>query len=524
MLIIYSAIQVYCINRLSVNYDEGSFASYGASLLKFQREKDVILYESKLPITALNMFPRAVEQVIKPNLKKDWTHATSDIIHGRYISLFISIVLGLLILKWSRELYNSRVALFVFFLYLLCPNFLAHGIFVSSDIFACFFMTLILYYLWRYFLHQRGRDFIFMSVATGLAQISKFSMFHLFILIPVLAFAILIYKRKNNGPSFHFSWKKTFAFAGLFLLINWLIICTSHLFYQVFLPIKDYTFMSDPFNGLQQFFLDIIPGLPVPLPSSYIGSMDAVLYFDDLGGGVKGSLNGAPYILGESSINGFWYYYFVTLFFKLPIPVLLLWLATLLLLFIDFSKKSFIKNEIFLVIPALYFLVYMNFFYSTQVGIRHIMIIFPLLYILSGKVISHLMERKKQYIIYGLLLYESISVFSYFPHFLPYTNEFILNKKFAYKKIADANLCYGEGGKFLNEYIAKHKEAIYLPDKPVAGKIVMEVNEMVNLNIATIHKYDWVRGLDPVAHIHSQYLVFEVSPNMADSLGKLYVK
>ncbi len=158
-----------------------------------------------------------------------------------------------------------------------------------------------------------------MSVATGLAQISKFSMFHLFILIPVLALAIFIYKRKNNGEPLHFSWKKTFAFAGLFLLINWLIICTSHLFYQVFLPIKDYTFMSDPFNGLQQFFLDIIPGLPVPLPSSYIGSMDAVLYFDDLGGGVKGSLNGAPYILGESSINGFWYYYFVTLFFKLPI-------------------------------------------------------------------------------------------------------------------------------------------------------------------------------------------------------------
>jgi hypothetical protein len=35
--------------------------------------------------------------------------------------------------------------------------------------------------------------------------------------------------------------------------------------------------------------------------------LDAVIYFDRLGGGVPGSLNGAPYILGEHSRFGFWY-------------------------------------------------------------------------------------------------------------------------------------------------------------------------------------------------------------------------
>src|SRR5215510_12918619 len=101
MLFLYSAIQVYCINQLSINYDEGAFASYGTSLLKFQREKDVMRYESKLPITALNMIPRAIEQVFHTNLKRTWPESAVDIIRGRYISLFVSILLGILIFRWS---------------------------------------------------------------------------------------------------------------------------------------------------------------------------------------------------------------------------------------------------------------------------------------------------------------------------------------------------------------------------------------------------------------------------------------
>jgi hypothetical protein len=515
MLVVYSALQIFCINQLSVNYDEGSFASYGVTILKFQREKDVIRYESKLPITALNMIPRAIEQIFKPGLKKQYDAAQSDIIRGRYISLFVSVLLGLVIFKWSKKLYNSRTALFSLLFYLLCPNFLAHGIFTSSDIFACFFMTLSLYYLWRFCLEQKTRFFIFMSVATALAEISKFSMFHLFIIIPLLLVIVRLRLKKDNGSQQYFSAKKILSYTVLFICINWLIICAAHFFYQVFLPMKDYEFMSSSFKNLQH----LLPWLPIPLPSSYISSMDAVMYFDQLGGGVKGSLNGPIYILGESSNKGFWYYYFVTLFLKLPIPVLIVWLGSMFLFFRNFNRSNFFRNEIFLLLPAFYFLIYMNFFYSTQVGIRHILIIFPLLYIFSGRFISKLFEWKKQFILYLLIAWQAVSVFNYFPHFLPYTNEFIWNKKMAYKKIADSNLCYGEGRKFLEKYLVKNKDAIVLPEKPVAGKIVMEVNEMLNKDIRTMGKYDWVNKLTPVDHIHSQYLVFDVKQSFIDSMN-----
>lgn len=513
---LYSVIQVFCLNQLSPTYDEGSFAAYGATILKFQRQKDVIKYESKLPITALNMLPRAIEQVFDPALDKTMEESITDIIYGRYVSLLVTIFLGLLIFKWTSQLYNSRTGLFSLLLFLLCPNFLAHGIFVSSDIFAAFFMTLSLYYLWKFANEQKTGHLIIMSFATALAQISKFSMVHLFILIPVLLFAFRFLKKET--PSLKkFTFKRSLGHAALFLFINWLIICTAHFFYQVFLPMSDYSFMSSTFKNWQPAF----SWLPIPLPSSYLCSLDAVMYFDQLGGGVQNSLNGAPYILGQTSIKGFWFYYFVVLLFKVPIPILLVWLGSLFLIPVNFKRSFFFRHEIFLLLPVLYFLIYMNFFYSTQVGIRHIIIIFPLLFVFAGRFITKIFESKKQFILYLMLIYTTISVCNYFPHFLPYTNEFIMNKKLAYRKIADTNLCYGEGKNYLEKYLTENPEAILLPEKPISGKIVMEVNEMLNMNIRTVGKYDWIHELIPVDHIHSQYLIFEVTGTKADSLQKI---
>src|ERR1043165_5609681 len=130
-LSVYTIIQVYCINQLTPNYDEGSFASYGITILKFQGKKDIAHYDSKLPITAINVLPRAVEQVFNPGLVKT-ENANEDVVRGRYMSLLVSLLLALLIFKWARELYDKKTAFFCLTLYLLCPNFLAHGIFVSS--------------------------------------------------------------------------------------------------------------------------------------------------------------------------------------------------------------------------------------------------------------------------------------------------------------------------------------------------------------------------------------------------------
>lgn len=516
-LLLYVSIQSYCIQKLSLNYDEGSFATYGATILKLQGKKDIVRFESKLPITALNMLPRAIQQVFHPHLSK--IDYESDIIAGRYISLLAAIILSLVIYYWTKLLYGKKAALFSFFIFLLCPNFLAHGVFVSSDIFACLFTTLCFLFLWKFSKSRALKDFLLMSLFTGLALISKFSMLHLIILIPLLLFINTLYKKKK-GDIRNINWRKTIFLFCTFVLINWFIISISHLFYGMFVPLNDYHFVSGTFQNIQSLFHPLGDYLFVPFPSSYIQSMDAVMYFDKIGGGQPVSINGAPYILGEYSTHGFWYYYFVVLFYKLPISLLFLIGALIFLYFKKEIRKTFITSEMYLLVPVLYFLVYLDFFYSTQIGIRHIMIILPLLYIALGNCIAEI----KFINYYGpvFLSYQFISVALYFPDFLPYTNEFIINKKNAYKKIADTNLCYGQGLTFLSEHLKKNKDAVYLPTHPVAGEVIIEVNELLDIHETSTGKYNWIKNMSPVDHIHSQYLIYQITKQQADSLKKIY--
>src|SRR5436190_5587336 len=192
-------MQVYCINRLSLTYDEPLFAAYGMTILKFQGKKDIQQFDTKLPVTVLNILPRAVEQIFNPGLKKAGEEVDKDIIKGRYISLLVTVLLGLIIYRWSAELYNKKVAVFSLLFFLLCPDILAHGIFVSTDIYAALFLTATFYFLWKYRQSNHVRYFILFSLSAALAQISKFSMLHLFILFPLL---LLFSQNTTTNSSF----------------------------------------------------------------------------------------------------------------------------------------------------------------------------------------------------------------------------------------------------------------------------------------------------------------------------------
>ena len=516
LIILYIAVQSYCINKLTINIDEPVFGLYGFTILKLQGNKDIETYGSKLPIVALNGIPRAFEQILHPGLEKaDW--GFEDFRRGRYVTLVASIMLGLLVFQWTKELYGEFAGLFSFLFYLLCPNFLTHSIFVHTDVYASLFLTACFYYLWKYHQTNKLKHFILFSLAVALAEISKFSMVFLYLLVPVLLltrYFLGLNSKENRRQS-------TLVLLGIFLLINIFIISASHLFYQMFLPLKEYHFRSSTFVRLQEIF----GFLPVPLPSSYVSSMDDIMYLDAIGNGTQISISNPPYILGRYNPFGFWYFYFVTLFYKIPIATLLIWLGSIIYTIMKFSRPSFFRREFYLLLPVVFYLIYLDFFYTTQLGIRHIMIILPSLFIFSGVLYSWLHANGKKWIVFLLFAYQFISVALYFPHFLPYTNEFIMDKKMVYKKLGDTNLSFNEGGFFLKSYLEKNKDAIVAPGSIMAGKIVLDANGVLGLNSGAKGKryeFIWAKDLIPVDHIHSQFLIYDITPKMADSLRNIY--
>src|SRR5205085_10886819 len=98
-----------------------------------------------------------------------------------------------------------------------------------------------------------------------------------------------------------------------------------------------------------------------------------------------------------------------------------------------------------------------------------LLIVFPLLYIALGKLFQYTASARLQYklLAAGAIAYSFISVAIYYPYIIPYTNEFVSNKKTVYKKILDSSIDYGQADESVSTFIATHpcyKKASSLPD------------------------------------------------------------
>jgi len=269
--------------------------------------------------------------------------------------------------------------------------------------------------------------------------------------------------------------------------------------------LKDYHFRSALFQSIQSS--GVADQIPLPLPVPYIEGFDATYHMMELGAGHP-LVSGQNYLLGEKRVHrGFWNYYFVVLFFKTPIPYLLLLAAWL---FIK-ERKLMITSAGFIIgFAALYYILLFSFINEVQIGIRHLLLLYPLLYVLAGKVTQLCLRSGTKNIAFGLFAIYSIATFYfYFPNLISYTNELIPVKKDAYKVMADSNIDFGQGWYALEKYLKAHSDVRLMGSKPEEGKFVIGVNDYLDLNGK--HDFYWVYNLKPVAHINHCFLLFNVT-------------
>jgi hypothetical protein len=255
--------------------------------------------------------------------------------------------------------------------------------------------------------------------------------------------------------------------------------------------------------------------MPVPYP--YLQGLDLIRYNEQ-----SGSSYGNIYLLGHiSAVKGFPGYFIVASLLKVPIATQVI---LILALIVYFSKKDrragFFRNEIFLLISVAFFAIYLNFFYNTQIGIRHFLPVFPLLYVFSGNLFTGWrgFSFMQKALSWGLMAYLFVSVFSYSPYHLSYFNEIVWDRTQAYKYLADSNIDWGQGQNELWQYISDHPAAIYQPGKVRSGQIIVSVNDLVGINIDP-DEYVWLRdNFEPMDTIAYSYLVYDISPAELDAM------
>jgi hypothetical protein len=177
-------------------------------------------------------------------------------------------------------------------------------------------------------------------------------------------------------------------------------------------------------------------------------------------------------------------------------------------------RASFLRREVFFLLPFIAFTLYFNYFFSAQTGIRYYLVVFPLMCVFAG----HMFRDWRAVPAWAkatsavLVIYLALSVLSYFPHFIPYFNELVWDKTQTYKYLSDSNLEWGQSQRDLQRFLAAHPEAVYDPLTVQSGLLVVSGSDLVGV-LAPPERYAWLRGnFRPVETVAYAYFVYRISP------------
>jgi len=520
----FMLMDVASLRHKGLTTDEPLHYQYGYRVLQGTPRRTGPLNASTMPFSTVNAMTSGnlalFESMVGIPMDTSWS---GQMKRGRYATIAFCLLLGLYVVRWSYELYGRNGALLSLSLYVFDPNVLAHGQLVTADLPAALMTTVALYHFWQFLKLGGKRRAFFSAVTLGLSQLAKYSCIYLYPLF--FAIAAIYCSTPSAGKTASINWchhlfcglRRWSIVVAFFAVVSIVAINLGFDFDGFGTPLSRYRVKDPFFKKLQA--TPIIGNLPLPLPVPYLQGLDLVKFEERMG-----EAWGNIYMAGKLRVNnhdgtlrGFPGYYFYAAFFKMPIATQIIFLLALVGYFSrrgQTQMQGLRREEIFLLVPILVYWIYFNFFFKSQVGIRHVLPVIILATIFCGRFLASPESKLRRYTAGFFVAWAAASTFSYYPHFISYFNEFVPDRKLAYQHLADSNLDWRGNEWYLAEYIRRHPDVIVDPRKPQAGRIVVPVNALVGVNRSP-DEYKWLRDhFTPVDHIAYSYLVYDVPKEM----------
>ena len=507
ILLLHVTASFYYISFQNITYDEPQYIEYAKRWLHGHPERIESLDDSKSPVVAICWVPRIIRQVINPNYKLT-DYGRKDQAEGRYMMILFSLLAAWYVYKWCRELYGGNVWIFPLVLLLFDPLFLAYSTLITTDLACGTFLVALLFHYRKYLVHSSRKDFYLAALFTGIAIVTKQSLLFVFVLLPLLSVLyFVLLKRVNQLVS-----RKALIDGVLFSLIILLVINIAYYFYGTGKPFGDYVFESQSLQGLQQS-LSFLHWVPVPFPSPYIQSIDMLQAHAALGPNTPESTYPGVYLFGELHSKGFWYYYLVVSWCKMPLGTIALLLSCIPIFLTSFRKIAFAEKYLFLILPIVFYWFILSFINQFQTGIRHLLIIYPLLFIGMGYLFFWVKQKKFGFKITAGILgaYSLITTAIYFPFIIPYTNEMIGDKKNVHSKMLDTSIDYGQSDFSVNIFLQENPGYVKPTSSPASGKFVIPMRNVFNNPSRGNHDYDWLRRYNPKRLYRNVILIYEIN-------------
>jgi hypothetical protein len=459
ILAIVGTLEVRSAMGETQTWDEGIHISAGYSYLALGdyswnvEHPPLAKLVSALPLRfmGLNAQPNDAEGKRKDQIRygvdflyKNRLHADSILIAARSANILLTLLFTIAVAWWTRRRYGTAAGLMAATLCAFDPNLIAHGRYVTTDfpITAFFFFSCV---LWVEYLEEgTPRKLLLACTAVSLALITKYSAI---LLLPplVILYAVCWIRRPREFPVL-----RAFRAAGTLLAVVVVMVLlvywpeTLRCFRTTVPRMADVAVRN---NAVGEALFRLGHSLNLPA-HAYLFGLNAVA--DHNAGGHS------SYLLGMRSDKGWWYYFPVVFGVKSTMAALA---ATLLLLAAGLwqaAKREWLTPMAMglAIPPLLYFLFSMSS--GINIGMRHILPIYPFLYVGTAAVLSRLPARRANYAMIAFAALQIGECARITPDYLAFFNEIAGGPGRGPEYLVDSNIDWGQDVKKLVHWLDQH--------------------------------------------------------------------
>jgi hypothetical protein len=395
--------------------------------------------------------------------------------HARLMTVVLGVALGWVVYRWSRRLFGWRGGLVSLALYCFCPTLQAHGALASMDVAAALFFSLAVAGVWAVLHRVTVWTLLGSTLAAGCLSLTKFSAP---LLVPMAGLLVAVRLLRGGrlpvcwaGRTYQFRGRRRQAlvFAGAALLQAvgvWVLIWACYGF-------RFTAFGEGPPGRFDREWSVVLdqPGVAAPvlraarahrlLPEAYLYGQAFVLRFSD---------RRAAYLNGQCSYTGWWYFFPYCWAVKTPLPVmgvLFLAVATLPLRAKRVGwrlARALYRTAPLWILLGVYGVAAMRS--NLNLGIRHLLPIYPPLFILAGAAGGWFARPtwKVGVVLAVLLALQVRECLAIYPDPLAYFNQLVGGPANGYRHLVDNNLDWGQDLPALRDWLESH--GLNRPDGP----------------------------------------------------------
>ncbi len=334
-------------------------------------------------------------------------NAAELMLAARLPIIVLTLLFGLVVFLFARDLAGNLGAVAALALYCLAPDLITHGSLATLDVPAAGFLLTGVWLIWR-----GGRWLPLAGLALGAAMATKMSVLPL---VPVLLGLIVWGYRRR--------WRRGLAAAAGVLAVAFVVVWVSYLLVDPHLRWSSAGVPS--IGGVRGLAADLMP-----VPRAYADGMRLQFQLEDKSWG--------GFLFGRQYDGSVWYYLPAALLVKEPLGMLLLWPAAAVVLL---RVSRFRAAAPYLLIPAaVWFAVAMTG--SRDFGTRYVVFL-PMILAVAAAVLFT--RRRGVRAVAGLLAgWVAVSSALTYPYYLPYSNEAFGGPAKTWTRLHDSNSDWGQ--------------------------------------------------------------------------------